>query len=313
MNALVLWESTTPPLLTYTLPATVPTLTAPNAPAFAGTRDEALLSSSAAQTGALILLDLSTNVDQFGVGWLPGRLRDTKARGSSPLAVDSMYLVSPSHSVYVLTVPAVQWEPVFTETQLPPPSPPFPTPVTFVDSGGPTSISVQSVQLVRVAPAPALDFLVDNFIGSANPHPALARLTLPYGIEAFATLRKPHLAAPCGATVGYNRPQFPSEAVEGGYQISVRAVDPAAPDSPSLEGSTTQRKDKLLFSGVPVLERSVLDTDVDTIFNSYLGPGSPTAQVPVTRIDLSVMARVFLVIGSILLGMLLSVRPASMC
>jgi hypothetical protein len=287
LNALVFWAPTKSPILTYTLPATAPVSTAADFSSSAVMRDAGLLTSGAAQTGALILLDLSTNVDQFGVGYLAARWRDTLASAASTFAVDSMYLVSRGDSVYVLTVPAVQWEPVFTETQLPPPSPPFPTPVTFVDDGGPTAIVVQSAQLVRVAPAPALDFLVDNFAGSANPEPALARLTLPFGIEAFATLRKPGTVAPRGATVAYNRPQFTAEAVKGGYQISVRAVDPAAPDSPSLEGSTAQRKDKLLFAGVPVPDRSVLDTDVDTIFNAYLGAGSPTAQVPVTRIDLS--------------------------
>ncbi|HEY8037838.1 MAG TPA: hypothetical protein VIF37_19850 [Methylobacter sp.] len=287
LNALVLWMPTKPPILTYTLPATSLASTIANAGAFVRTEDVALISSGAAQTGAFIMLDLSTNVDQFGVGWLPARLHDTAASSQSALAVDSMYLVSPSRSVYVLTVPAVQWEPVFTETQLPPPSPPFPTPVTFVDSGGPTAIAVQSVELVRVAPAPALDFLVDNFTVSATPQPALARLTLPFGIEAFSTLSKPGAVAARGATVDYNRPQFTSEAVKGGYQISVRAVDPAAPDSPGLQGWTIQRTDNLLVSGVPMLGRSVLDTDVDTIFNTYLGPDSPTAQVPMTRIDLS--------------------------
>jgi hypothetical protein len=271
LNAFVFWSPANPPVLTYALPSTAPAATAV---------------AAVAQTGALILLDLSTNVDQFGVGWLT---RGQRIEGSAPaaLAVDAMYLVSPSQSVYVLTLPAVQWEPVFTETQLPPPSPPFPTPVTFTDSGGPTAISVQSVQLVRIAPAPALDFLVGNFTTSRAPQTASARLTLPFGIEAFATLSKPGATNPRGATVDYNRPDFTHESVKGGYQISVRAVDPAAPDSPSLEGWTTQRKDNLLFSGVPVADRSVLDTDVDTIFNTYLGPGSSTAQVPVTRIDLS--------------------------
>jgi hypothetical protein len=291
LNAFVVWSPANPPLLTYTLPATpLATAAAPAAPLVAARGTElstAPVAPFAAQPGALILVDLSTNVDQFGIGWFAGREGTTAAAPPSAPAVDAMYLVSPSQALYVLTVPAVQWEPVFTETQLPPPSPPFPTPVSFIDSGGPTAISVQSAQLVRVAPAPALDFLVDNFSSSATPQPAVAHLTLPFGIEAFSTLRKPDAAEPRGATVVYNRPRFPAESVRGGYQISVRAIDPAAPDSPSLQGWTTQRKDKLLFSGVPVPDRSVLDTDVDTIFNTYLGPGSPTAQVPVTRIDLS--------------------------
>jgi hypothetical protein len=108
---------------------------------------------------------------------------------------------------------------------------------------------------------------------------------LPFGIEAFSTLTKPNVAAPRGATVDYNRPQFTSEAVKGGYQISVRAVDPAAPDSPSLQGYAIQLRNGV-FSGVPA-NKSILDDSVDTIFNGYLGPGSLRAQVPLTRLDLS--------------------------
>ena len=82
-----------------------------------------------------------------------------------------MYLESPSNSVFVLTVPAVQWEPVFTEPAPDPPYPiGFPSPLTFADSGGPTAITVQSVQLVRVAPGPALDHLVaHNYTTSNTP------------------------------------------------------------------------------------------------------------------------------------------------
>lgn len=228
-------------------------------------------------SGALILLDLSTNVDQFGVAWRSAS-RDNAA--TQRLAVDSMYLESPSNSVYVLTLPAVQWEPVFTESP-----PPFPSPLTFADSGGPTAITVQSVQLVRIAPAPALDNLVANFGASSSPQPALARLTLPFGILAFSTWNKPGVAGPSGATVGYNRPKISTESVVGGYQISVRAVDPAAPDSPSLQGYTVQLRNGL-FSGVPA-NKSVLDDQVDTIFNGYLSSTGLRPQVPVTRLDLS--------------------------
>ena len=196
-----------------------------------------------------------------------------------------MYLEIPSSSVYVLTLPAVQWEPVFTETQLPPPSPPFPTPITFADSGGPTAITVQSVALLPIAPAPALDNLVGNFTTSGTPQPAQARLTLPFGILAFSTWNKPGVTGPRGATVDYNRPQFTAEAVEGGYQISVRAVDPSAGDLPSFEGYTVQLRNAL-FGSLPA-NKSILDDDVDTIFNGYLGPGGLRPQVPVTRLDLS--------------------------
>jgi hypothetical protein len=304
LDALVFWSPAGPPLLTYTFPSNAVAATADAAPVTAPVtapvpapaapvtapiaeapvkKDGTTAAAATGQTGGLIMLDLSTNVDRFGVAWF-GSSRQT-------VAVESMYLVSPSRSVYIVTVPAVQWEPVHTETQLPAPSPPFPTLVTFADNGGPTAIGVQSVQLVRIAPKPALDFLVANFTTAPVPQPAAARFTLPFGIEAFSTLKKPGAAGARGATIDYNCPKFADESVHGGYQISIRAVDPAAPDSPSLEGSTAVRTDNLRQSGLPLPTppppRSVLDTDVDGIFNDYFAAGKKTAQVPVTRLDLS--------------------------
>jgi hypothetical protein len=278
--AIVVWSSANAPVLGYVLPPNATALGGVMSTPAATARTQTAATGPFATTigsGALILLDLSTNVDQFGVAWRSAG-RDTTV--SQRLAVDSMYLESLSSSVYVLTLPAVQWEPVFTESP-----PAFPSPLTFADSGGPTAIAVQSVQLVRISPAPALDNLVLNFGTSPSPQPALARLTLPFGIQAFSTWNKPGVAGPSGATVEYNRPNFPTESLVGGYQISVRAVDPAAPDSPSLQGYTVQLRNGL-FSGVPA-NKSVLDDQVDTIFNGYLSSTGLRPQVPVTRLDLS--------------------------
>jgi hypothetical protein len=294
IHAVVTWTDANSPILTYSLPPEAANLTKALAASNSSeanptlTRAETLSSVAAVATGpgALILLDLSTNVDQFGVAWTSHGRNDraiaatTAGSGSMPLTVNSMFIEGQSSSVYVLTVPAVQWEPVFTESP-----PAFPSPLTFADSGGPTAITVQSVQLVRIAPAPALDNLVENFSTASAPSPALARLTLPFGIEAFSIWNKPRKSSPRGATVAYNRPKFSSESVKGGYQISVRAVDPAAPDSPSLQGYAIQRRNGL-FAGVPV-NKSILDDQVDTIFNGYVGPSGLRPQVPVTRIDLS--------------------------
>ena len=285
LSAIVLWTPTIKPVLTYALPANA-------ASAMLGAQPNpaqgfvAVQPSAAVGYGAVVLLDLSTNVDQFGVAWQTNsRLR---AAGPNTLAVDSMYLESPSDSVYVLTAPSVLWEPVYTD---PPPSPPYPvgypSPISFPNSGGPTALGVQSVNLVRVAPAPALDNLVANFTTNPAPSTTTARLTLPFGMEAFATLNKSAGPAFKGANVAYNRPQFTAESVIGGYQISLNAVDPAFPDSPGFEGYTIQLQNSL-FNGVPTAPPvSILGVDVDTIFNGYLGPSGTHQLVPVTRIDLS--------------------------
>ncbi|MGE5140873.1 MAG: hypothetical protein ACM3JD_15515, partial [Rudaea sp.] len=287
LTSIVTWSPGNPPALTYTLPPNATALTrvlAPAAGRAASEQSPAAMTTLASRTGGpLVLLDLSTNVDQFGVAWTSSR--DVAPGGT--FSVESLYLASPSDSVYVLTVPAVQWEPVFTEPA-PDPSFPagFPSPMTYADSGGPTAITVQSVQLVRVAPAPALDNLVANFQGE-TPSPAQAWLTLPFGIRAYSVWFKPGIDRPQGANVDYNRPKFSAESVEGGYQISVRAIDPASPDSPSLQGWTTQLRNGL-YSGVPA-NKSILGDQVDTIFNGYLGPypSGLRPQVPVTRFDLS--------------------------
>jgi len=275
MLATIAWTSGNAPQLGFDLPANAMAITNPLPPS---------ITASAVvvqQPPGIVLLDLSTNVDQFGINFL-ARSADAAgaAPGPSPLAVDSLFLESTSRAVSVLTVPAVQWEPISTDS-----GPPFPSPMTFQNSGPPTVMAVQSVQLVPVAPAPALDNLVANFTTSTTPQITRARWTLPFGILAFPTLQKPGGNTPRGAAVAYNRPDFPSESVHGGYQVSISAIDPTVAGSPSFEGFTTQLRNGY-FQGLPA-NKSVLDDQVDTIFNGYLSSGGLKPQVPVTRIDIS--------------------------
>lgn len=282
--ASVNWTPANPPILGFDVPGNALSLTGPPAPsvrAGVASSQSALSPSAIVQPGpGIVLLDLSTNVDQFGVDFLPQSRDAAGAPTGSPLAVDSLFLETSSGSVSVLTVPAVQWEPVSTDS-----GPSFPSPLTFANSGGPTTMTVQSVQLVPVAPAPVLDNLVANFTTSPTPQFTTARWTLPFGILALPALRKPSLASPHGASVDYNRPKFPSESVEGGHQVSIRAIDPSVAGTPGFEGVTTQLRNGL-FNGLPA-NKSVLDDQGDMIFNGYLGSGGLKPQVPVTRIDIS--------------------------
>jgi hypothetical protein len=288
ISAIVQWTPAAAPALTYKLPTT-----ATNSPALltaaSGKAQNTGVNFSTASMqevnqrgGAIVLLDVSTNVDRFGVAWINN---PTEVAGGN-LTVDSMFLASTGNATAVITVPAVQWEPVYTEPT-PDPSFPagFPSPMTFANNGGPSAIRLQTANLVRLAPAPALDSLVENFTTSISPAPAIAQLTLPFGIRASASLQKPSGPASAGATVDYNRPSFTTQSIKGGYQISLRAVDPAFPDSPAFQGNTTQLENGL-FSGVST-GKSVLGPDVDAIFNPYLGSGGTRPMVPVTRLDLS--------------------------
>jgi hypothetical protein len=279
LSAIVLWTAAVAPALTYFLPSNAASALV-GASTGVGSDVFAAFATTGERLGAVVLLDLSTNVDQFGVAWA------TNPTMAAPLSVDSMFLASEGEAVYVLTVPAVQWEPVYTEPAPAPPYPVgFPSPMSFSNNGGPTVIGVLTADLVRVAPAPALDNLVANFTTSPTPASANAQFTLPFGIRALATLNKPSGPGSPGATVAYNRPSFTSESITGGYQVSLRAVDPNYPAYPSFQGSTVQLENGL-FNGVST-GMSVLGPDVDAIFNPYLGPGGTRPLVPVTRLDLS--------------------------
>lgn len=225
---------------------------------------------------SLILVDVSSNSDQFGVA-VGTHGREIAAAGLGPgLAVQDLYLQA--SNFLILTLPAVQWEAVITESD--PNDPTFPQRLGFANSGVPTIITVPSVRLVPIHPRAALDALVDNF-ASPNPLPARARFTLPFGMIASAILDKPSTTSSRGADIEYNRPK--TADLEGGHQISIRAVDTAlSPDeSPSLKGYTAQ-----MPVGQPGF-RSVLGNQVTVTFNSYLGAGGFRELVPVERFDLS--------------------------
>jgi hypothetical protein len=282
ITAIVQWTPAAAPTLTYLLPSAASAFPAllTAAPAKAA-QNVGIDFSSVGTRGGIILLDVSTNVDQFGVAWT-----NNPSEASGSLTVDSMFLATSSSSMAVITVPAVQWEAVYTEPTPDPPFPAgFPSPMSFANNGGPSAIRVQTANLVRLAPAPALDALVGNFTTSTAPAPAIAQLTLPFGIRASANLNKPKGPGSAGATVDYIRPSFPAQSVRGGYQVSLRAVDPLFPDSPAFQGNTTQLENGL-FNGVST-GMSVLGPQVDAIFNPYLGPGGSRPMVPVTRLDLS--------------------------
>ena len=246
----------------------------------------AIMNQSSIQ-GGLMLLDVSTNADWFGIhlGAMSGREGAETGSSISDFVVQDMYLQGPGLALQVVTVPEVQWEPVATPIPVPddPTYPPF---LTFPDSGGPSILAVETVALVRAAPLPALDQYIKSFNDPANPQQIMARFTLPFGIIGVARLNRPQKALGGGAEFNYNRPSFSSNGLEGGHQVSIQANRFLFhKGTPGLEGAAVQLRNGL-SSGLPA-NKSILDDDVDTIFNNNFLPGHAHAQVPVTRIDLS--------------------------
>ena len=239
---------------------------------------------------ALMLLDVSSNADQLGVGVAAeSQPAGVVAGGTAALSVQGLDLVAPCLDLRVFTPPSVQWEPVVT---IPNPNvAPFPSPVGFRDDGGPTLIGANDVTLVPVEPAPLLDHVVSAYDGGAA---AGVLFTLPFGMAAVATLpARPHAPVPpilfFRPGLADVAPSFTTPALDGGRQVSLTA--PAHffgtnGQSPSLPGATVQYRNVLDASGTPE-GLSILGPAVDVIFNTELNPGAPTALVPVTRIDFS--------------------------
>ncbi|HEY6922925.1 MAG TPA: hypothetical protein VI653_05620, partial [Steroidobacteraceae bacterium] len=251
----------------------------------------------------LFLLDVSSNVDQFGVALGVAGRRDVKANltETSSLAISGLDLVAPEIQLRVFTPPAVQWEPVVT-VQNPATLPnPFPSPAGFLNDGGPTLMGVNDVTLVPVAPAPLIDGVVASYAGGKR---AAVRFTLPFGISALAALPARPEKLPIHvsrATLRNVRPDFASQQMTGGIQLALTApVNFLALNkaSPSLPGAAIQLRNLVDANGNPItdsrpppapggLALSVLGPEVDTSFNSQFGPGAKSALAPVTRIDFS--------------------------
>jgi len=249
----------------------------------------------------LFLLDVSSNVDQLGVGMAVARpdTRILAGPGGSGdiLSIAGLDLVAPTQDLRVMTVPAVQWEPVVT-IQNPKVLPyPFPSPAGFLDDGGPTLWGANDVTLVPVAPAPLFTQVMTSYDGGKA---AGALFTLPFGMAAVVAIpQRPKIAPPLFFRPGLTKvqPSFSPQNMSGGLQMSMTAPVSIikTTDSPSLPGATVQKRNLVDQFGNPVLDPptpggtplSVLGPAVDEVFNSEFNPEVPTARVPLERIDFS--------------------------
>ena len=237
---------------------------------------------------SLLLLDVSSNADQLGVG-IGGTRQFAPTAGAAGLtiSISKLDLVSKGVNVRTFTTPQIQWEPV---VNIPNPDGPFPSPVAFWDDGGPTVMGSTSVSLVPIAPIPAINAILASYQAG---NPAAVLFTLPFGMKAVATLPRPTkigvLPEPRpGLTM--LQPSFTSQALLGGRQISMTAarflLELAGSSSPSLPGATVQLRN-LVDPNLTPLDLSILGNAVDLPFNATFAPGGTNPSVPVTRIDLS--------------------------
>jgi hypothetical protein len=199
------------------------------------------------------LLDVSSNADQWGV--------KSTSDAPSRLSISQLTLQAPGAVMGIFTVAEISWEPMAAD----PSSPPPPGSLDPPDDGGPSTLSVQTVQLVPVAPAPLAPIFVQSAAAGASTH---VTLTLPFGITARISDLK-------GATIALNQPQFPG-SLTGGIQIKLL---PPSPDNPmaTFDGNAFVTTPY----GTNVLD-SIGDPSVSTFFDSRFA-----TSVPVRRYDLS--------------------------
>ncbi|HEY8755592.1 MAG TPA: hypothetical protein VIN65_04480, partial [Candidatus Dormibacteraeota bacterium] len=205
---------------------------------------------------------------------------------SGPI-IEGLSVVAPANTVRIITLPAVQWEPVSG----PDATGPF-SPMAFPNSGGETRVTSRSVHLVPVAPNPAIRQLISDFNRHvAAPPPVVFSITFPFGIRAVALLRHsnhPMSLNHMGATLDLHEPHFNDAGVAGGRQL--RAISLGGPGlqqgrSPSFPGATVQLSNGL-HNGLPT-GKSPLDDSVTTIFNDEFPVSGQFPQVPVEQFEVS--------------------------
>ena len=182
----------------------------------------AVAPAEASSAAPFRLLDLSTNVSQFGVAF-----------STASASIADLYLQVPGVEVEVMTLPAVQWEPVITPDQ----STPVPSPLTYADSGVPTALAASSVTLVPIAPRPAIDALLAAYHGTP-PSAVSMRFTLPFGIVANSRFERARVITASSVILLEVTPQFTQQNMTGGDQLSV-APSAAASYRPRMYAATS--------------------------------------------------------------------------
>jgi hypothetical protein len=257
----------------------------------------------------LALLDLSTNVDLFGVAVAPavsalalqdgGRATDTTrgADGDGELAaplfgVEGMNLALNGGIVATFALPQVSWEPIESTTT--PADPAGPTgPIFSPDTDGlPLIVAAPDVQrLVAFAPQPVLSSTIELVAAGA---PFAAVFSLPFGLNSL--IIQPNQAPEGdgdqsgfiaeGGTFERLSPAFALSAADeltGSVALTVTPaqIDEAGAD-PRFPGGTAT----FGAYGASVLNDSVASI-FDGEFDVFATPRPPDSGVPLARIDFS--------------------------
>ena len=233
----------------------------------------------------LTLLDLSTNVDLFGVQIEGGNL----IQAAAPPALDPGFLgLSLSISdlaVASFALPQLSWEPMVDETTIPPgelQASPATDGVPTLLRAGAVQTAANSVTLVPVAPAPVLLHTIANVAAGSS---FSAQFSLPFGMIAnISQVNRPavnntaSLFSQEGGVFALVQPSF--TAGSGALQLTLGAPFPTRTNA-TFGGYTTLSTD----GAAPGYGTNVLGSDVAAIFLDEFGTAG--GGVPVIRADLA--------------------------
>jgi hypothetical protein len=211
--------------------------------------------SSGLEPQTALLMDVSTNLDLFGLAVM-------ERKG---VLIDASVLSATATSLALFTLPGVSWESVEVNDPTvgvidPPPS-----------DGVPNFVKVATARLVPLEPLPLLREYVDAVKAGAR---AEMKFMLPFGLLADATLPRRSVLAQ-GASFELVMPSFP-QALAGGLQLTLRPPNPQ-----SLTAGFPGSVRALKHSAEQVLG------PVFGIFDGQFGPDGKHTIVPVRRVDLS--------------------------
>ena len=291
LTMILTWQSTAPVIINVSLPTTdSSSAKVVTVPGLAKTekqvddqqfslieRIKSVSASAVKPRGSPTYLDLSTNISQFGI------LISDVAAGS--LNISNLFLEAPNNTVAVITLPAVQWEPVVT---VPDPAA-FPTPLTYPDCGETFVMATESVTLIPIAPRQAIDAILGSY-NSSTPEKVAVRFTLPFGMEATTQLIPSTSTLFSSPGLRQIQPSFSSSNLAGGDQVSFTPASSrllhviGQVRSPSLQGSTTLLQNAL-YNGTST--KTTVLSPIDGAFNPTFSTGGSNPSVPITRIDIS--------------------------
>ncbi len=242
----------------------------------------------------VVLLDVSSNIDQLGVGFGVSARDQHKAGSALPFNIHELDLVSLTKNLRVFLLPQFQWETVFTVQN--PDVGLFPSPVASRDDGGPTVIGSQSVSLVPMAPDQIMDRMVQEYDPAGGGVPLAALFTLPFGMKAAAKFEPKQTASTSWANLEMMRPKTADDRFTGGHQLSAMAdastVSPTT-ESPHFPGAAYQTRNLIdpatrLDLGLSVLSSTLNPlASPEAYFNQEMAPAGSRPRVPVVRIDFS--------------------------